>query len=78
MELSEIRRLVDTDPTCVEEALDQIEAIKAGVTYWNGRLAIAVQKLLSEGVTYQRIAEALGVSAQAAHQRFRVTIDAGS
>lgn len=69
-EIRRIRDAADHHPDPVERA----RAIRAGMTYWSILLEETVAQAREQGVSWAEIADALGVSRQAAAKRFRVDI----
>lgn len=54
----------------VEAALAELEALRSARAQLDARQALLVRSLASRGVGWMRIGEALGVTRQAAHQRY--------
>ena len=58
-----------------EDGLERLDAVRRGADYWTQVLLRAVTLARQQGASWQQIGKALGVSAQAAHQRFSVRIN---
>jgi hypothetical protein len=54
--------------------LDRLRAMRLGADYWDALLRDVVTAARERGCTWAEIGEALGVTAQAAHQRFRIAV----
>ena len=69
-ELRRVRQLADhaADP------LERIRAIRKGAGHWDTLLQEAVEAARREGIPWERIADALGVTRQAVTKRFKVSI----
>lgn len=65
-DVQRIRQIAEFDA----DGLARLDAIQQGTVYWTQVLAEAVRLAREQGATWQQIGEALGVSAQAAHERF--------
>ncbi len=65
-EVAKIRRMAEFD----DDGLARLDAIHQGTVYWTQVLMEAVRLARKQRATWQQIGDALGVSAQAAHERF--------
>ena len=68
--LAEIRRLAEQS----SDGLTRLDAIFEGTKYWTEVLVTAVTLAREQGASWKDIGDALGVSPQAAHQRFKVRV----
>lgn len=70
--LAKIRELAEHSP----DGLTRLDAIVEGTRYWTEVLTRAVTLAREQGASWKDIGDALGVSPQAAHQRFNVRVTA--
>jgi hypothetical protein len=68
-QLEHVRRYAD-DPTA--DPVERLWAIKRGMDHWTALLHETVEEARRRGIPWVDIADALGVSRQAASQRFTV------
>lgn len=66
----ELRELAEHSP----DGLTRLEAIPEFTKYWTQVLVTAVALARSQGASWKEVGVALGVSPQAAHQRFKVRV----
>lgn len=64
--VAEIRRVAESGA----QGLARLDAIRQGTRYWTQVLMTAVALARSQGATWREIGDALGISSQAAHERF--------
>lgn len=68
--LGQVRAAADSDADLIERA----RAIRMGMEHWTALLQETVAEARLQGVPWDPIADALGVSRQAVSKRFRVAI----
>lgn len=71
MDIGEICKQVAGQPKDIHHALDQLAAVRLGLTYWGRRRQEIVTYLREHKVPWQVIGDVMGVSPSAVYQRFK-------